>query len=197
MQKKYSRKSESSGCRQCRSIRSAKPEAPGKQEKEERKAEDEKIFLFWYGRKIVLPRSTIDRRAEKGSTGDEGGKGREAGITRRPWTRRGRGECESVRRNGNRMVGVRVGVRNRLGEAIGKPVANLRGRWTSTKEESGENGQKRPGGSLRFSAKLTQTYPPADFHSFLLGTTEDKITRRSVDAIANCEPLGSDRVERN
>lgn len=32
-------------------------------------------------------------------------------------------------------VGVRVGVRNRLGEAVGKPVANLRERWTPERVE--------------------------------------------------------------
>ena len=38
-------------------------------------------------------------------------------------------------------VGVRVGVRNRLGEAIGKPVANLHGRWTSA-NSGGEKAKK-------------------------------------------------------
>lgn len=44
-------------------------------------------------------------------------------------------------------VGVRVGVRNRLGEAIGKPVANLRGRWTPSSKRAGVQRLKRQGHS--------------------------------------------------
>lgn len=69
----------------------------------------------------------------------------------------GRGECG--RRGGGRglleweSVGgsVRVGVRNRLGEAIGKPVANLHGRWTSAARVPREKGKKDTP-VLRFSA---------------------------------------------
>lgn len=46
---------------------------------------------------------------------------------------------------------VRVGVRNRLGEAIGKPVANLHGRWTSAARVPREKGKKDTP-VLRFSA---------------------------------------------
>lgn len=35
------------------------------------------------------------------------------------------GECKEALREWETEVGVRVGVRNQLGEAIGKPVANL------------------------------------------------------------------------
>lgn len=41
-------------------------------------------------------------------------------------------------------VGVRVGVRNRLGEAIGKPVANLHGRVGQSAGEIIEKKPKRP-----------------------------------------------------
>lgn len=42
-------------------------------------------------------------------------------------------------------VGVRVGVRNRLGEAIGKPVANLHGRVGQRRVlQSAEKRPKRP-----------------------------------------------------
>lgn len=46
---------------------------------------------------------------------------------------------------------MRVGVRNRLGEAIGKPVANLHGRWTSAARVPREK-DKKDTPVLRFSA---------------------------------------------
>lgn len=41
-------------------------------------------------------------------------------------------------------VGVRVGVRDRLGEAIGKPVADLHGRIGQSSGEIAEKRPKRP-----------------------------------------------------
>lgn len=50
---------------------------------------------------------------------------------------------------------VRVGVRNRLGEAIGKPVANLHGRWTSAATVPREKGKK---GTPVFSKSIRSLY---------------------------------------
>lgn len=58
----------------------------------------------------------------------------------------------------------RVGVRNRLGEAIGKPVANLHGRWTSAATVPREKGKKGTP-LLRFSAdRSTYLSNPFSFH---------------------------------
>lgn len=88
----------------------------------------------------------------------------EDGITRRPSSRRKEG-AENARGGGERGLlewesgggSVRVGVRNRLGEAIGKPVANLHGRWTSAATVPREKGKKGTP-VLRFSADRS-TYP--------------------------------------
>lgn len=54
---------------------------------------------------------------------------------------------------------VRVGVRNRLGEAIGKPVANLHGRWTSAATVPREKGKK---GTPVFSKSIRSLYSASD-----------------------------------
>lgn len=74
----------------------------------------------------------------------------------------GRGEC--LRGGGAVGMGigggsVRVGVRNRLGEAIGKPVANLHGRWTSAATVPREKGKK---GTPVFSKSTDPSTLPSD-----------------------------------
>lgn len=58
---------------------------------------------------------------------------------------------------------VRVGVRNRLGEAIGKPVANLHGRWTSAATVPREKGKK---GTPVFSKSIPLLCRPIRFSPF-------------------------------
>lgn len=71
---------------------------------------------------------------------------------------------------------MRVGVRNRAGEAIGKPVANLRGRWTSANILA-EKRLKRP--ALRFSANRS-----ADRFSSILAA-DHRERKRKINGKSN------------
>lgn len=123
----------------------------------------------------------------------------EDGITRRPSSRRKEG-AENARGGGGGGErgllewesgggSVRVGVRNRLGEAIGKPVANLHGRWTSAATVPREKGKKGTP-VLRFSADrstypvqsifLPFFFPPREWRGSGRGTKDRKVFVRKM-----------------
>lgn len=74
-------------------------------------------------------------------------------------------DMENARGSGmrNTEVGVRVGVRDRLGEAIGKPVADLHGRVGQRVVESTEKRPKRPSSGFQQNDRSFSRRSDADF----------------------------------
>lgn len=118
----------------------------------------------------------VRRKSGRGKTDEDSGKkGRRRGIAAALEEE----DAENARGSAlgwESEVGVRVGVRNRAGEAIGKPVANLRGRWTSANILA-EKRLKRP--ALRFSANRS-----ADRFSSILAA-DHRERKRKINGKSN------------